>query len=58
MTSYGTIRSVRSTVDARQGKRYIRLYSSELKEACERVTPLAKNGKIYKKIYSEGLTEL
>ena len=39
-------------------KRYIRLYSSELKEACERVTPLAKNGKIYKKIYSEGLTEL
>ena len=31
-------------------KKYVRLYSDELKEACEYVTPLSEHGKIFKKM--------
>lgn len=34
-------------------KRYIKLYSNELKSVCEEVTPLSKHGKIFKKLTSE-----
>lgn len=34
-------------------KRYIKLYSNALKDVCEDVTPLAKNGKILKKMAAE-----
>lgn len=34
-------------------KKYLRLYSSELKQVCEQVTPLSKNGKILKLLNSE-----
>lgn len=34
-------------------KKYLRLYSSELKQVCEEVTPLSKNGKILKLLNSE-----
>ncbi len=34
-------------------KKYIKLYSNALKDVCEDVTPLAKNGKILKKMAAE-----
>jgi integrase/recombinase XerD len=36
-------------------KKYVRLYSDELKTVCEQVTPLAQYGKILKKLSSECL---
>ncbi|MDE6059360.1 MAG: tyrosine-type recombinase/integrase [Clostridia bacterium] len=34
-------------------KKYVRLYSNELKNVCEQVTPLSRNGKIFKKLAAE-----
>ncbi|MCI9503823.1 MAG: tyrosine-type recombinase/integrase [Clostridia bacterium] len=34
-------------------KKYVRLYSNELKNVCEHVTPLARNGKILKKLVTK-----
>ena len=34
-------------------KRYIKLYSNALKDVCENVTPLSKNGKIFRKLAAE-----
>lgn len=34
-------------------KKYVKLYSNELKNVCEQVTPLSRNGKIFKKLSAE-----